>query len=40
MVRPVSEVRRGSVVWAELDPVRGRERAARRSRLRDFLALS
>lgn len=26
----MSEIRRGSVLWAELDPVRGRERAGRR----------
>lgn len=26
----MSEVRRGSVLWAELDPVRGREQAGRR----------
>lgn len=30
MVDRMSEVRRGSVLWAELDPVRGREQAGRR----------
>lgn len=30
---PVSELRRGQVVWAELDPVRGHEQAGRRPAL-------
>lgn len=29
----MSELRRGAVVWAELDPVRGREQAGRRPAL-------
>lgn len=30
---PVSELRRGDVVWTELDPVRGREQSGRRPAL-------
>lgn len=30
---PVSDLRRGDVVWAELDPVRGREQSGRRPAL-------
>lgn len=29
MADPVSELRRGDVVWVELDPVLGRERSGR-----------
>ncbi|NKE08558.1 MULTISPECIES: type II toxin-antitoxin system PemK/MazF family toxin [Kocuria] len=33
MTRSASELHRGQVVWAELDPVRGREQAGRRPAL-------